>query len=651
MKPNGLQRLVGGLILGILVASPGLFAQESKPAKTLNLDYTRTSWFPGFWGPYQTPVVPAPRMSNSQLLHSLMSDGKLHLSVEDAIALALENNLDIAVARYNVAFARTDYIRTLSGGAARGVQGANISSALFAGALGGGVGGAAGAGGSRAGGFLGSGGATNMGSVSSFDPFVGMSFGQDASTQPLSSSFIAGSPVVQGHTTSLSGFFGQRFPTGTSYVITTGGARSSTTALSYSFNPQVTNSLAIGFNQPLLKGFGYRANTQFIRIARNDIKIADVVFRNQVITTVGQILNYYWDLLSFKENVRVAQQALAYAQKLLSDNKRQVEIGTLAPIEVVRAESEVAAREQDLIVAQTNLQQQQELIKTALSKQVDKDLASAQIDPQGGLPEPQPNDVPPLDEALKLAFANRPEIAQADLNLRNQAIAIQSARNALLPELDVFATYIGSGLSGTTLVRGAATASNFFGPVIGTIPGGLGQTYTQIFHNRYPDYSFGLSLIIPIRNRQAQADAATALLQERQQQTQLQKTKNDIAQAVRSAEIGVIQAKAEIEAGRKAVVLAQQTLDAEQKKFQLGESTVFLVIQAQRDLATAEGNEVKARSTYAKALTQFQQVTATILNQYHIEMNDAVEGKVTRSPNIPGSREQPAAEKPPSPGW
>jgi outer membrane protein TolC len=177
---------------------------------------------------------------------------------------------------------------------------------------------------------------------------------------------------------------------------------------------------------------------------------------------------------------------------------------------------------------------------------------------------------------------------------------------------------------------------------------GFGQSMSQVFRANYPDYSFGFTLQFPLRNRSAQADVARALLEQRQLEEQLQRQKNQVEQDVRSAEIGVIQARSQIQAGVKAVLLAQRTLDAEQKKFQLGESTVFLVIQAQRDLATAEGNEVKARSTYAKALTQFQQVTATILADYHIEMNDALQGKVTRSPNIPGTHDEPTIQTPPA---
>jgi outer membrane protein TolC len=410
-------------------------------------------------------------------------------------------------------------------------------------------------------------------------------------------------------------------------------------------------------NQHLLNGFGYRANAKFIRIAQNDVKISQSVFRQQVMTTVAQVLNLYWDFLSFNEQVAVAQQTLTYSEKLLADNKRQVEIGTLAPIEVVRAESEVATDQQNLIVAQTNVEQQGELIKTALAKRVDGDLVSAQVDPVDKLPEPRPDDIPPLAKALEIAAQNRPEIEQADLNLRYQSIVIKANRNALLPTLDFFATYAGNGLAGIKPVYGACPAGYIVEsgacvnlglgaitslPVTGYQTSGLGQSLSQIFRGVYPDYSVGLSLGIPIRNRSAQADAARALLEQRQLVEQLQRTKNQVDQDVRNAEIAVIQAKARIEAARKAVTLNQQTLDAEQKKFKLGESTVFLVIQAQRDLSTAEGNEVTARSTYAKALTQFRQVTGTILSDYNIELNDALQGKVTHVPNIPGSADTPA---------
>jgi outer membrane protein TolC len=604
-------------------------------------------------------MVAEPNMSNSELLRLLTSDGKLHLSVSDAIALALENNLDIAIARYQPAYAQTDLLRSKSGGAPRGVQGAFGSSALFSGAIGGGLS-SSGGGSSLSAGGAGGGGAIDVGAVACCDPYAGAFFSWDHATTPLNYLAVTGAALYTTQTTSVTPYFGQGFLSGTSYAIYFNGYRQSSNSLQTLFNPEVPTGMTVGIYQHLLNGFGRRANAKYIRIAQNDIKISESVFRQQVTTTVAQVLNLYWDYLSYKEQVAVAQQTLTYAEKLLADNKRQVEIGTLAPIEVVRAESEVATDQQNLIVAQTNVQQQAELIKTALAKKVEGELVNAQVDAVDKLPEPRPDDIPPLEEALKLAIKNRPEIEQADLNLRYQSIVIKGNRNALLPTLDLFASYSPTGLSGVSPVYGACPAGYIAtsgecisqttgvataAPIAGYARGGISQSLSQVFHGDYPNYSFGVSLQIPIRNRSAQADTARALLEQRQLVQTLQKTKNQVEQDVRSAEIGVIQAKAQIEATRKAVTFAQQTLDAEQKKFQLGESTVFLVIQTQRDLATAEGNEVKAHSTYAKAVTQFQQVTGTILSNYNIEFNDALQGKVARVPNIPGSAETPIPEK------
>ncbi len=665
MKPNR-QRLVALLFaVNILVfGAPCLNAQvatpepNAAPVENFNvMKYGNTRWFPTFWDPYQTPYVPEKNMNNSERLHSLLSDGKLHLSLNDTIALALENNLDISIARYQPAYAETDLLRAKSGGAPRGVQGAFSSSALFSGAIGGGLSSASSASSSvSSGGLTGAGGALNFGAVPCCDPSAGVQVGWNRATSPLNYTVVSGIPVVTTQTTSFSPYYVQGFLTGTSYVVALPGYTQTNTSANLLFNPVVPTTLYLGMYQHLLNGFGYRANAKFIRIAQNDVKIAKSVFRQQVMTTVAQVLNLYWDYLSFNEQVAVAQQTLTYSQKLLEDNKRQVEIGTLAPISVVQTEAEVATDQQNLIVAQTNVEQQGELIKTAVAKKVDADLVSAQVDTLDKLPEPQQDDIPPLTKALEIAAQNRPEIEQADLNLRYQSIVIKANRNALLPTLDFFATYAGSGLSGVEPIYGACPAgylpsstecvSTTTGvatspPITGNKYGGAGTSLSQIFHNDYPNYSVGLSLAIPIRNRSAQADAARAMLEERQLVETLQRTKNQVEQDVRNAEIGVIQAKARIEAARKAVTYNRQALDAEQKKFRLGESTVFLVIQAQRDLSTAEGNEVTARSTYAKALTQFRQVTGTILSDYNVELNDALQGKVTKVPNIPGSAETP----------
>jgi outer membrane protein TolC len=272
-------------------------------------------------------------------------------------------------------------------------------------------------------------------------------------------------------------------------------------------------------------------------------------------------------------------------------------------------------------------------------------LITAEIEPTDNFPDPKPDDIPPLEQALQLALQNRPELAEASLNLRNQAVSIKAVRNSLLPTFDLFGAYTPAGLSGN-LVCGSSPGLPPCpdGAAHGIVTAdGAGESLSQVFRGKYPDYSFGATLNIPIRNRTAQADAARAQFEQRQLQTQLQNQKNSVEQDVRNAEIAGTQAKAQIDASAKAVELARQTLDADRKKFQLGETTTFQLIQDQRDVATAEGNAAKARQTYAAALTQFAQATATILDKYNVQMADAKNGKVSHPPNIPGAQPSPAA--------
>jgi len=627
-------------VCGQQAQQPGV---SESSAKAIDLDFTRTHSFPNVFDSFAPILVPQQDMQNSPRLHDLIREGKLWLSLQDAIALALENNLDIDVARFQIPLAQSDYLRTRAGSAARGVSGATISNALFAGAIGSSTTSAATGSSSSAGGAgFSSSGAVNGGSVACCDPVAGFYMGWDQNKTPLGTIALTGVKFLNQQETSYQGYFGQGFMTGTSYVVGLFGDRSTTSALTSLVNPQVPSGMVITLSQNLLNGFGYRANASSLRIARNDLKVADSVFRQQVTTTLAQVVNLYWDLLYYRENVRVAQESLTAAQTLLRDNTRQVEIGALAAIEVTRAKSEVAARRQDLIVAETSYHQQEETLKTALAKHVDADLARVSIEATDNLPEPKPYDIPSLDGALTLALKNRPEVEQANLNLRNQNVTIQAVRNRLLPSLNVFASYAPTGLSGHFLCGGNPLFEpECPGGVAGYVPGGASDSLSQTFRNTYPNYSLGINLSVPIRNRSAQADAATAQIQERQMRVQLQQKVNQIQQDVRNAVIGVTQAQVQIDAAKEATGLARETLLGEQKKFLLGESTPFLVIQAQRDLATAEGNEARARDTYAKALTTFQQATATILDRYNVEISEARSGQVRHAANIPGRQAAP----------
>ncbi len=625
-KVNWVAALAALVISFAAAALPGnLYAQKAgdgqQPAQG-EFNYTQGT---SIFNAYSYPYVPRPSMANSPDLNQLIRNNKLELSLDSAIQLALQNNLDIAVSRYQLPLARLDILRTKAGGAARGVSGATVSQALFSGAIGVGVGGSGGVSGGGGGGFSG-GGVASTSFIGPGDPVAGVSFGWNNSSTPLNFASLTGVAIEGSHTADYSTYFGKGFFTGTSFVAAVSGTRNSTTSTNALFNPSIPTTLTAGFNQHLLKGFGRRSNAVFIRIANNDLNIADSVFRQQVITTVGQLLNAYYTLLAARDQVRVAQSAVNYSQQLVEDDKKQVQIGTLAPLDVVQAESEMASDQQQLIVAQTTYLQQQEVIKTLISKRVTPALAGIELDATDHLPEPQPNDIPPLAEALAAAVKNRPEIRRDQLNLQNQDYTIQSNRNGLLPTLDAFATYQSNGLAGVP-----------FSGVPGSGAGGLGDSLSQIFGGKYPSYSVGLTLRVPIGNRAEQANAAQAMVELHQLQISMQRDKNTIEQDVRNAEIAVTQAKAQINAALKASDYAQQALDAENKKLHLGVSTTLNVILLQRDLINAEGNLAKARQAYAQSLVQFRQATGTILDAHNIVLTNPDKGEYSRRKNIPGS--------------
>ncbi|HEV2499750.1 MAG TPA: TolC family protein [Terriglobia bacterium] len=588
-------------------------ANQKQPAEATLYDYTQSRAFPDFFSAYTPPFVPQAKLANSSLLNELIADGKLNLSLEDAIALSLENNLDIAVARYNLPIAQTDLLRAKAGGATRGVAGAYQSSALFGGAIGTGVGGNSGGGGGNAGGALG-GGVPNVGSAACCDPYLSVYYGWGYTVTPLNYLTVTGVPIESAHTDYVSTTYSQGFLTGTSFIVNVFGARQFTNATTTLFNPDITSNFTLGITQHLLNGFGRRSNAKFIRIAENDQKYSASVFLQNVTQTVSSVMSNYYDLLADLENIHVAEEAVGYAQKLMDDNKQEQKIGAIAQLDVAQAELAVANRQQDLLAAQNTFAQDSQSMKSLISKAFNGEIASVVINPTDHLPEPHPDDIPPLAEAINDALKERPEVQQAEMNLQNQRITIQAARNNLLPTLDAYAVIS---------PQGQASA---FGPA-----------FTPLFHNSFPGYGYGIRLDVPIRNRQAEADAARALLEQRQLEMKLQQAKNQVVWDVSKDEALVHQAQGQLDAALKVSALARQNFDMEHTKFTVGQATVGEVIDSQSQLATAEGNEVKARAGYAKALISFEQATGTVLGRNHIELSDAMRGQVARRPNIPGT--------------
>jgi outer membrane protein TolC len=357
-----------------------------------------------------------------------------------------------------------------------------------------------------------------------------------------------------------------------------------------------------------------------------------------VITTVNQIQNIYWDLVNAYENVKVQQESLQLADKTLGDNKKQVEIGTLAPIEVVRAQSVVATDQQALIVAKTNLELQQLLLKNALSRTlVDPVLAEAEVVPTSTMELPANEPVVPIQDLISDALSHRAELAESRIDLTNREITSKSAKNALLPSLDLFAYYGGSGLGG------AQNASNLCvnnGNAIGCSNSPLssisyGSTLNQLIDSTAPDKGVGLQLTIPLRNRSAQADQLQVALEYRQAQMRLQQLENQVRIEVRNAQYSVQQNRASVEAAQAAVELGRTSLDAEQKKYSLGASTTTLVLQTQRDLAQAQSNLVAAKSSYEKSRVELDRAIGLTLDRNGILLDDAERGQVSKMPHVP----------------
>ena len=628
-------------------AAPSPQSNAPSPGHSLPvLNYSKpVSHFPNPIGPYTPRHVAPPNLANTARIDSLMHDGKLLLSLNDAIALALENNLDIAIARYNLNIADTDVLRAKAGAAILGVPLGIVQNTP-----GGGVGGlgaqvGSGTGGTTIGAAGAGAGAAGLTSstlgigpqITSFDPVLTGTLQTDRNHILPSSTFTPTSPL---NTTTGNFSYLQGFSWGTNLSV--GFQNNRQTAGNAPFQP-LSPQLKSGFNfqltQHLLQGFGFAPNNRFILIAKNNRELSDVAFRLQIISTVDQIENMYWDLVYAYENVRVKEESLTFSDKTLSDTKKQVEIGSLAPIEVVRAQSTVAADQQALTVAKTNLQLQQLLMKNALSRTLhDPTLASAEVIPTSRMQVPENEQVQPTEDLVNEALRHRAELAESRIQLHSQEISNKAVRSSLLPTLDAFAYYGGQGLGGTqnpTNLCGNPGAPEFGCSTTPAQTVSYGGTLNQLIDSSASDKGVGLQLTIPLRNRAAQAVQIRSELEYRQSQMSLQQTENRISIEVRNAQFGVEQNRASVASAQAAVDYAKQSLDAEQKKYQFGTSTTTLVLQNRSALATAESTLLSATAAYEKARLELDRATGQLLERAGISIDDAAKGQVTRLPNVP----------------
>jgi outer membrane protein TolC len=578
---------------------------------------------------YEPSTVPEPNLVNSKRLYELIRDGKLYLSLQDAIALALENNLDLAIARYNLPIADTDILRTKAGGSFRGVN-----TGIIQGTPGGGVGGfGTGAPGAGAGGTTGGAGGAGAGAsglvqstlgvgapVPSFDPsFTGIT-SLEHYTEPLGNLQLYGVPFLSLNTGIVNLNYTQSFPTGTTLSFDLDNNRQTTNSIFTNLLPQIGTYYRFTFQQQLLAGFGTGPNQRYLRIARNNKKISDIAFKMQLIATITQVANIYWDLVSAYEEEKVNEQSYAFAQQSLDNAKKQLQLEAIPEMDVLRAEAEVSRRDQDLTVAKTDLQLQESLMKNALTRNLDDPTLEAMpVVPTDTLDTLQEIPEQPTQELITEALADRPELSETEIDLKNREITRKAAANALLPTLQLVGFYGGTGLAGDL-------NPYYYTATTQTVPTNWWGGFENAFNNTSPDYLVGLNLNVPIRNRIAKADQYRSELEYRQAELRQQQLKKQIRIEVRNAEYALEQGRARVDAARQARDLAQKTFTIMQKEQELGAGSSFQTLTAQRDLALAELDLVNASTAYQKSKLELQRVTGTTLQENNIQIQDAVDG-------------------------
>ena len=594
----------------------------------LKLDYSAgKKWFPDIIGPYRSMQSAEPSLTNSPRIEQLLQGGKLLLSLQDAISLALENNLAIDVERYTPWLDEVNLLRAKSG----------------------------------------------INGLVPFDPTVTSNLNLQDSVTPLNNPLFAGviptgtTPAAQvpvayvQHIGNVNFQYNQYFPTGTQFQAGITNNRTSTNFGFFNlYNPDVQSTLTVTITQPLLRGFGILPNTRLIIEAKRTIKVGLSQLEQQVIATTTQVSNDYWELVYARENVKVQEAAVGVSQRLYEENSRRLEIGTLSSLDVLTAQSQLASDKQALVQAQSvQLQDETTLLNDITKNPLDDPLLHAEIFPTTAISTPDTGENIRIEDAVKEAWQKRPELKQAALNLENAGTDVKATKNELLPSVNIFGQYVATGLGGvqtatTTTPTGAFVAGlpvvNSAGipvpdlfqsmavttPSAVVFPGGAGQDWNRVFHGNYPTFEGGINLTLPIRNRAAQADNAQALLNERQQKTQYRQEQNAIFVSVRNALIALQEDRASLAAAEEARKLAVQTLEDEQEKYRLGASTSYNVVLRSRDVTSAEGVELRDRINLLEDELKFNQAMGRTLEVNQISLAEALKGQSSGSSNGPG---------------
>jgi outer membrane protein TolC len=576
--------------------------------------------------PYKPSDAPPLDLTNSPRLENLVRDGKLYISLHDAIALAIENNLDLAYFRYNFPIAETDIQRTKAGGAANGVNTAIVQSSTqggFAASTGGGGGSGFSAGN---GGIV----TSTLGegtTVPSFDPFLTFKGSDDHTVTQEANQFQVGTPTLRTNTIQGLANYGQYFPLGTNISAEYLGQRITSNSPYNAVNPELYSDLAIQITQPLLAGFGLSTNERFIRIAKRNSQITDLAFKAQVIATITQVENIYWDLANAYQDEQVKERSLAFVQRTLQDDQKQLQLNAIPAMQVTKDQSDVATSEGDLTVARATLRLNELLIKNAITKTDSSDIDEMPVVPLDKVGAADPNASKPIDDLIAEAEKQRPEVAIYQMQADVQKQALKDINSELLPTLNMYGLYSGAGTAGPANPYCSLNAE-----CATDLPNGFPGMLQNVFNYSSPEYQVGMTLSINLRNRVAKADQFRAVLQYRQSQISSEEQQKGIRFDVRNSLFALQQAQARVEAAAKARDLAQHTFDVAQQEQKLGAMSSSDTLAAEHALSLSESLLVAAQTAFEKAKVDIDRATGETLQQTGVSIDDAKVGVVTHEP-------------------
>ena len=580
--------------------------------------------------PYRPSEAPPLDLTNSPRLENLIRDGKLYISLHDTIALAIENNLDLAYFRYNFPIAQTDYARTKAGGSVNGVSTGIVQSSTqggFAGGSSGSGGATSGSAAAGAGGIV----TSTLGAgtaVASFDPFLNFKGFTDHTVAQEGNPFSYGVLTFKQNTIEALANYTQNFPFGTGLTVNYEGQRYTNNSPYEAINPSLYSNFQVVLTQQLLAGFGISTNERYMHIAKKNLQITDLAFRAQVIATITQVENIYWDLVNAYQDEQVKEHSLVFAQRTLQDDQKQLQLQAIPALQVNKDEADVATSEGDLTVSRATLRLNELLIKNAITKTDNAAIDEMPVIPLDRAGPPDPNASKSIDDLIAVAEKDRPDVTQDELAMQVAEMSLKSIRSELLPTLNVYGFYAGAGIAGPVNPNcnlGAAECAS-------DLPTGFGSMFENTFNYSSPEYQFGMNLSINLRNRVAKADQFRASLEFRQRQIAFEEQKKSIRFDVRNSLFALQQAQARVDAATKARDLAQHTFDVTEQEQQLGAKSSSDTLAAQHDLSIAESLLVAAQTAYEKAKVDIDRATGETLEQTGVSIDDAKMGVVSREP-------------------